>query len=148
MTELYSVGTYYTLAGPYNHWIVAYGLLNPPTGSRSIAWTSSVNAYTTLNSMSYTNVSSFGTPVGASSNADGNATVTVPSDGAGMVAAGFGSYGTTTFSGFTKTQRYNVSYAAGATLAAVGGDAAGGGNVTIAATGTTTWGGIGIPLQP
>lgn len=147
MTEIGTVGSYYNTGG-YYHYLVAYGLLAPPTGSQSIAWTSSVSGYATLNSLSYTNVSSFGTAVTDSSNANGNATVTVPSGNAAMVAAAFASYGTTTFSGFNKTQRYNVSYSAGVRLATVAGDADGASSVTVSATGTTTWAGIGIPLQP
>lgn len=147
MTELASVGSYY-FTGTYYHWLVAYGLLNPPTGSRSIAYTSSTNSYTTLNSLSYNNVQSLGTPVTGFSGSDGNATLTIPSSNAEMVAAAFGSYGTTTFTAFNKTQRYNVSYGVGSNAATVAGDTNGGGPQTISATGTTSWAGIGIPLLP
>jgi hypothetical protein len=124
-----------------------FGLLNPSTGSQSIAATFGQSLGNgALNSVSYNNVASFGT-IATGSGTGATASLSVPSAVGQMVAMAFSGY-TTNFSGFNRTSRWNLGFNVGVNVAIVIDDAAGASPVAFSATTATGWGGIGVPLLP
>lgn len=144
MTELGTI-TYYHPATDYET-VTAFGLLNPATGSQSIAATIGSSVQAALNSVSYNNVDSFGTVV-TNSGLSGSATLSVPSAVGQMVSMAFSDY-ITTFSAFNQTSRWNVGWSSGANVSMMIGDAAGAPTVIFSATTATAFGAIGVPLIP
>lgn len=140
-----------------NAYIFIFGLLNPPTGTQTMACTTTGSTYVGMSSVSYKNVGSFGTSVTAS----GTGTAlsqTVTSSGAGqMVFQMFtqASYSSGTFTGSTYTAGNNTtlrSYKAwtnAQTPAFMLGDEPGSGSNVFAATQNASqqWGSAAIPLH-
>lgn len=147
MTLLGTPLQYYTVSGFYAL-LFAFGLVAPPSGSKTVAFTISgpTAADYLSNAMSFHNVSSFGTPVTAFDSSGVTApSMTVTSAAGKKLAQMFGGY-TTTFSAYNQTQEYNQPLGA-ANLSAVMGYAAGASSVPFTAVGTQPWGGISVPVQ-
>lgn len=126
--------------------IRVFGLLNPPTGTQTITVTTPGNT-SGANSVSYNNVTSFGTGVTASGTGT-SASQTVSSGARQMVFQMFGSDGAVLGDNFTlynKTQRWNDDVNE---FPIVIGDAAGAASVNFTATapGAANWAGIAVPL--
>ena len=119
----------------------AFGIANVATGARSVVWTASTSTDLEGGSASYTGAgttfgTAFGTPVThASAGNVSSDTVTVTGTTAGNIVSGLGSAGSS-ISSFTG-QRWLINFNAlsGAGNAA-GGDAAGGGSVSLTLTET------------
>lgn len=129
-------------------------LLNPPTGTVNIACSvTSGNGpiQITMNSVSYTNVGSIGTPItntGSSTTATTNAAGLIST---GRIAHAFGSDGTNTFTSYSQTQRYNQGYHASDARPLVIGDAAGnpsGVTFTAASSPAVDYTAVTVPLFP
>lgn len=127
--------------------IRVFGLLNPPTGTQTITVTTPGNT-SGANSVSYKNVTSFGTGVTASGSGTG-ASQTVSSAAGQMVFQMFGSDGSSLGDDITS---YNQTKRWGADLSisfpALIGDAVGVPSVNFTATapGASNWAGIAVPL--
>jgi len=145
MSQLGVISNYESGSGFFTS-VYVFGLLNPPTGAQTIAVTASNSASTSANSLSFTNVASFGTPTTASG-ASGNPSMTVSSASGQVIAQAFGGY-TTNFTAYNQTQEYNAAFVSSHNLSAVMGYAAGASSVTFSATGSQPWGGIALPLNP
>lgn len=139
------ISNYYTSGGDYAS-VYAFVLENPPTGSQTISATcSGTTPWIAANSVSYNNVSGFGTAV-TQAFTTANPSMSASSATGQMVAQAFGGYATANFSAYSQTQRYNKSTAFG-NLAFVMGDASGAGSVTFSATNAfAACGGIAIPI--
>jgi hypothetical protein len=143
----------WTAAGGYandgSNWLYlpVFGLLAPPQGPQTIS-ISMPSGLVTANSLSYKNVSSFGTLAKASGLSTSFA-VSASSAAGQMVMNAFGGY-TGTLSGYTQTQRYLQQWVSATNIAMVAGDAAGAPTVNFAATCSSSagWGGITLPLVP
>lgn len=144
MTELGTI-TYYNPAPDFET-VTVFGLLNPATGSQSIAATIGSSVQAALNSVSYDNVASFGTVV-TNSGLIASATLSVPSAVGQMVSMAFSDY-ITTFSAFNQTSRWSRAWSSGANVSMMIGDAAGAPTVSFSATAATAFGAIGVPLIP
>jgi len=149
-TSLNLIGSYqYVSTYPYTSYF--YGLLNPPTGSQTFSV--SVNSAggnavaIAVDSVSYFNVSSFGTM----------ATVTGSGTSVAQTINGIKSQNRVvnlifpatngTISGYNKTQRYNVPGANGAYVPNLLGDALGASSVTFSATcASGAWASSAVPL--
>lgn len=137
-----------------NAWqLVLFGLISPPTGSQTITVTCSAGTNdVAVNSVSYFDVSSFGTVVGTSGTGT-SPSHTVTSAANKRIFQMFGNSGTTAgaFSAYNQTSRYNkaaVSSVNGPTLI---GDAPGAASVVFSATTASTpngWGSIAVPMNP
>lgn len=145
MTEL-ATRTNYTNNGFYWYSVVAFGLLAPPTGAQSVVATIGANSYCALNSVSYNNVASFGTPATAGASGS-SASLSVASTSDQMVAQAFSDYDTT-FTAYNKTSRWNRSHIPSVCVSMVIGDAVGDPSLSFTATAATGWGGIGVPMSP
>ena len=145
MTQLGSPVAYLATSGYYAI-VYAFGLLTPPTGSQTVSFTiTGPTAHDYIaNSMSFNNVTGFGTPV-TNSGSTGNPSLTASSVTNQMVANVFSGY-TTSFSAYNQTQEYNQGLGA-ASLSFVMGYAPGASSVSFSATGSQPWGGIAIPVQ-
>ncbi|WP_406813972.1 hypothetical protein [Mycobacterium sp. M23085] len=131
-----------------------FGLINPPTGTQTVSVTVSGGAtdVTAFNSVSYSNVSSFGTVQTASTPSGSSVTQTVSAAALNKVVQAFtnGTAGSGSFSAYSQTQRSNIA-SSGSNEALVIGDAAGAASVTFSATapnsGSSTTA-IAVPLIP
>lgn len=141
---------YYSVSSPIvsNFTIFLFGLLSPPTGSQTISINVSgpVSAIISANSVSYKNVSSFGSPV-TNTSATGTAlSLSVPAPGSYQIAfAAFGS--DTALSSFNQTNRSNTSYSNIADLGLS--DAPGGSTVNFSCTQSSSdpWAAIGLAIN-
>jgi hypothetical protein len=144
MTSLYTIN-YYAAGANYGS-IYFFGLLNPPTGAQTINYTSSLAMDFAASSVSYNNVSSFGTVTAANSgNASNVPTMTVSGTAVHqMVAQAFGGL-SFTFTGYNQTQRVNLvpGY-----VPLVMGDAPGAPSITFSGTQSDVWCGVAVPLLP
>lgn len=138
----------------YNASIAYYMLLNPPTGSQTITvtfGTAAASEHGAANSISYTNVSAFGTLV---YNTDNTATALLPnmSSAVGQMVTCIMQGFTTTFTQLNGSVRYNQPEVSSQNLAVVMQDAAvaSPSQALVDFTGTTntTWGALGLPLLP
>jgi hypothetical protein len=143
-----------TSLGVFNYsgvvYMMAWGLLYPPPGLQTVnlevsAPGNSQTYVVTANSVSYTNVSGFGT-MATSSGTTTTPSITVSSAAGQMVAAAIGSTTTATnMTGFNQSSRWNESGAV--YLATIIGDASGASSVTFSATATAGgWGCVGVPI--
>lgn len=148
MTLLGTPLTYFATSGFYAI-LYVFGLVGPPSGSKTVAFTISgpTAADYLADSMAFHNVTSFGTPVTAFDSSGATApSLSVSSSAGKMLANFFGGY-TTTFTSYSQTQKYNQPLGA-ANLAAVMGYAAGSSSpVAFTAAGAQPWGGITVPVQ-
>lgn len=130
----------------YSEHLTAFRLLNPPTGAnKTVAVTTGSGVYYAIRTVSYKNVTAFGTAV-TNSAANSSATVTVSSAANHMAVNGF-SGDTTNFTAYNQTTRANIGYVSGQNPPTLIGDAAGASSVTFTATTATAWGGIAIDLS-
>jgi hypothetical protein len=101
-----------TLIGGTAHLsLVAFGLLRPPTGSQSVVVTSSVSGVGVINSISYNDVSNFGTPVHESGTGS-PASLPVSSGSYVQAFTGFvfpGEFSSYQQNGVSATPRYSIS---------------------------------------
>lgn len=145
MTQQGVIANWFTASGSYES-VYAFVLQSPPTGSQtiSVSISGATTDFITANSLSYYNVSGFGTAA-TSNTGTANPSMSVSSATGQMVAQAFGDY-TTTFSAYSQTQRYNKPYSGSVNLSFVMGDAPGASSVTFSATNTHNAGGIAIPV--
>jgi len=157
MTQLSSV---LYMAGP-TFWrrMTVFSLLSPPAGTQTVTVTTSGTVTMTGNSVSYVNVSGFGTPVTNSVNAaaaSSTVSLTVPSTAAQPVFAAFTNDTTTSGEGF---HNYDISIHTNTTyvtnygfpLQLVDGNGANGvsfSNTLPPSPATLDWAAIGVPLLP
>lgn len=131
-----------------------FALLNPPTSSQTITFTSNglYNGNIVINTVHYSNVVSIGAATGVS-NQTGQPSMALASVPKSIYVNGFSYGGNTgnTFNSYSQNQRY-VAAASATNEPLLFGDAAGnGGTLTFSATRSTTtysWGGIVISLSP
>jgi hypothetical protein len=132
-------------------------LLNPPTGSQTVAVTlqSGLTYQMSLNSFSYNNVVEFGPVTTVANTAGATAlSISVPSV-AGisvanqMVANAFGGY-TGAYSAYTQTQRWLRNWVSGVNISFVAGDAPGAPTVTFGCTcaAANAYGAVALALLP
>lgn len=144
--------TLITTNGAYIY-ITCFAVLNPPTGSQTISFTTTANYVTSINTAYYKNVSSIGTPITLGNQTTVPASITAPSTRTNYLYAnafayqtgGYG-YG---FSAYNQNQRFMQASTA-SSYPMLFGDALGsGGALTFSATRALTtynWGGIIVPL--
>lgn len=150
MTRLGTPLLYVSLFG-YFYWVSVFGLLNPAGGAKTVSITPPVASYVKANTVSYTGVSSFGTPVtkvGSGAPTQDNV-VSAPNR---RVAQMFHNASSgTPFSNYTQTQRWNM-IGGNWSVAMLIGDAPGSGDVDFAAAwggGTDpTYGAVAVDLIP
>lgn len=144
MTQLAGPVGDYSGIGDY---LVMFGLLNPPTGAQTVSITFGGTDYAAANSVSYLNVSSFGSPVTATGNSASLA-VTATSASGQMVAQAFAGL-QSTISSYNQTSRYNAPYASGVHQPLLIGDAPGASTVNFTASQTSNpWAAAAVPLKP
>lgn len=151
MTNLATVTNYYAAGGIWvSHF--AFGLLNPPTGSTTVAMSISAPYFAVGSSLSYKNVASFEPAVTA--NKSGMMAMSVVSPGNRMVAQSFSGY-TGALSNYTQRQRVYIPFSGAGYVALLLGDAPIGPidhqpALTFSAinAGGGPWGGIAVPLVP
>lgn len=142
----------YVATGTSHYAMVSlWGMLNPPTGSKTVSATVSQSSNLGIsgvgNSMSYKNVASFGTAVTNNGSGTALSVSSVASQLGGMVAAALASRSTETISAFNQTSRYNLT---GSVENILLGDAPGAASVNFTATisASDTWGAVAVPLIP
>jgi hypothetical protein len=147
-TQLGSVADYWPDGtGNFAH-LFLFGLLNPPTGSNTVAVSSSASLVSCGgNSVSYKGVAGFGTAV-TNTGTSTSGSLSISSTPGQMVAALFSDTTLTSISSFNQTQRFLQAFASGQSLLYLLGDAPGASTVTLTTTfgSSTTWAGIGVPL--
>ena len=150
MTLIGAKFNYYYGSGGYGA-VRLFGLLNPPTGTKTIALSATSGAYAGVNSVAYTNVTSFGNAVTTSGSTE-VPTVTVPTGPGQMVVGGFGGWNGSAFTTPSGTTRFNVPYTFGVEFAHLYQDTAALDRKTettlTTAAGVSHWGAVGIPLIP
>lgn len=136
MTPLAQTPVYFTAAGgspfaPTTFYcsVLLFGLLNPPTGPQTITFTSTGTSYLAGNSVSYNNVSSFGSTI-TNTGTGTSATITVPSAANELVVQAFSNSASGAFSGYNQNSRYSKAFVNQANLAFLLGDAPGSSSVT------------------
>ncbi|WP_374023922.1 hypothetical protein [Mycobacterium sp. HNNTM2301] len=135
-----------------NLYLFAFGLVNGPTGTQTIAvdFAGGVSNGSAADSLSYNNLAGFGTPV--TNNAASGTAISVSAASAplNMVAAVMSSAGSTasSISNFNQTIRYTHATVSGGSRATVIGDAPGAPTVTFTGTapGSSAWGAMAVPL--
>lgn len=141
---------YYQGYGGYGS-VRLFGLLSPPTGSRTIAVSATTSAYAGVNSVAYTNVSSFGAAVTNSGTTE-SPTITVATKPGQVVVGAFGGWNDARFTQPSGTARFNVPYTYGVEFAHLYQDTGALDRKTettlTTSAGVSHWGVIGIPLQP
>lgn len=128
--------------------VVLFGLLSPPTGSQTVSVTmNSGTNYCVANSVSYKNVSSFGSVV-SNTGASSVPALSVPSGTGQMVTEAFTTWSTNP-SGYTQTSRYsqNVNAFGGASRGFLIGDAPGASTVNFSAASSDQWAAIAVPMN-
>lgn len=155
MTQLASVVV--KTSGGYNEIAFMFGLLSPPTGTQTISATvtnyGASGIQIVMDSVSYGNVTAFGTAVTAGS-ASGNPTMTVSSSVGSLVAQSFFSFSQQFYS-YNQINRLNYFLflgggGAGPWWDTLAGDAPGASSVTFSAlsSGTTqAWGGAAVSMS-
>jgi hypothetical protein len=144
----------WTAAGGYGYdgadymYLPVFGLLSPPQGAQTITVTVP-SGLVTANSLSYKNVSSFGTIAKTSGTGSSSFAVSASSAGGQMVVNAFGGY-TGAINNYSQQRRSLQPYAGSTNLAMVAGDALGAPttNFTAASTAADYWGGVTLPLLP
>ena len=141
-----SITDYFT-SGSNNCSLYIFGLIGPPTGAQTITLTPGTGTHQiAAGSVSLFNASSFGAPAGvAGTNVP---SMVVPSMMGQKVIQAFGGY-TTTFVGYTGTQRVNLPFVNNINLSFVMGSAHAPAQTftQFSAPGSTQpWGGIGVPV--
>lgn len=114
-----------------------------PTGSQTVAITFSGSEFLVGNSVSYLNVSSFGTAVTNAGSA-GTASLSVTSAPGQLAVVTIIDNGTTGISAFNKTSRWNNG--ASTSFFGLGGDATGAATVNFTATAGSAWAAIGVSI--
>lgn len=124
--------------------VVLFGLLSPPTGSQTITVTTSGGAnYLEGNSVSYTNVTSFGSVVTGSGTSSAPA-LSVSSAANQMVVESFTTWSTNP-SSYTQTSRYSLNINSPYRPFLIG-DAPGASTVSFSAASSDYWSAIAVPL--
>jgi hypothetical protein len=142
MTQL-AVVPYVTSGSNYGR-LVTFILMNPPQGAQTIVVNAPGQLYGGNNSVSYQNVSSYGTVVTNSGTA-ASAAITVPSAPNQMVAHAIAAW-TTGLTNYNQTIRYSVNYAANVSLSFGMGDAPGAASVPFSLNAGGFWANTGISL--
>lgn len=155
MTALASVPNYYAISPTDNNVsMYAFGLINPPTGNQTVAMTFTdwgSKHQIAANSLSYFNVSTFGTPVADSG--PGETTIKIMSAENRLVANAFSGY-TGGFSSYSQALRYRFSFVNGDHVSMIMGDApiqdiANQPALVFTSKNTSAgWGGIAVPMVP
>lgn len=146
-TPMTQLGGYFNFTGTIYESL--WGLLNPPTGSQTIAVTGAGNA-NAGNSVSYFNASGFGT-VSTNSGSGTSASQSAASTLGERVFQMFAYSGAagTTFTGYNQTSRWIQPGVSSVTYPAMIGDAAGAATVNFNATiSSSSWGAMAVPLRP
>lgn len=153
MTQLTGSPFTFLNSGGNIFYLFAFGLTSPPTGAQTIQvqFTGGTSWFAAANSLSYNDVSSFGTPV--TNSASGTAASISASSSVGQrVAAVMSTSGSTTgsFSSFSQTSRWNQAGVASTNRPTIIGDAPGASTVNFTSTApiTGTWGALTVPLVP
>jgi hypothetical protein len=145
---LLSNQTYISVSG-FTYGLAVYGLQSPPTGLQTITFTSSVTYGTAMNSISYTNVSYFGTPTFTTGSGT-SASMSASSSTAHMVSQAFtnNSPSGVTFINYNQSQRYNQSSISASNAPIVAGDAPGASSVNFSSswTGSLSWIGMAVDM--
>jgi hypothetical protein len=133
--------------------LAIFGLLNPPTGSQSVAVTLTGGGTTEdgfQDSVSYRNVSGWGVPVTNTATSASMTVGPVPNKPGGLVFCMFcpGATATSTISAFSGTTRKNQAWTSGVNFTTLIGDQATTGPVTLTATDSVShpYGAIAVPL--
>ncbi len=129
-----------------------YGLLNPPTGTKTIAASATNFCYCAgMNSVAYKNVSSFGNEVTNFGTTD-VPTITATTGPGQMLVGAFGAHYPTGFTRPSGTNRFNVPWTSAVELAHLYQDYPAldrqGETTLTTAAGVGHWGSVGIPLIP
>lgn len=136
-----------------NNVVALFGLLNPPSGSQTVVATATAAGASNLaaSSVSYSGVSSFGTPV-TNTGSGTSLSQTVSSGANRMVAQAFSAFassgaGALDISAYNRMQRAEVPVS---NLDMLQGDAPGAASVAFTATAdrSSAWAGIGVDLIP
>lgn len=142
----------YHFDGAYYSSVHLYGLLNPPTGTKTMTVTTSpaYGASAGCNSVSYKNVASFGSEV-TNRGTTATPTITVPTTPGGMIVGGFGGY-ITEFTAGNGAKRFSSPWVYGSNRAFLYQDNPAQDRKTEATLKTAVndghWGAVGIPLNP
>jgi hypothetical protein len=151
MTSIAKLSPILSTATGWYFTVFAFQLLNPPTGAQTMTLTlTGTSPDTAVNSVSYSNVSSVGTPTQDShTTATTSASTTVSSASNQTVVYVYGNGTTGTLSAFNQTQRYYQPYVASTCNPALIGDAPGAASVTFSLTQSASgnYGAIGVPLS-
>lgn len=128
-----------------------YGLLNPSTGTQTMTVTSSpVGAFVYADSVSYKNVTSFGTEVTSRGTTE-SPSITVPTTPGAMVAGGFGGY-LTALAGANGNVRFSSPWVYGSNRAGLYQDCNADDRSTEATLRTAVndghWGAVAVPMNP
>jgi hypothetical protein len=133
--------------------IALFGLLNPPTGSQSVAVTLTGGGTTEdgfQDSVSYRNVSGWGVPVTNTATSTSMTVGPIPVELGGLALCMFvpGATSTSTISAFSGTTRKNQAWSSGVNFTALIGDEAKTGPVTLTATNSASdpYGAVALPL--
>lgn len=144
-TSMTQLGSFFSF-GP-TVYMSLWELLNPPTGAQTIA-VSGAGAANAGNSVSYNNVSGFGT-VATNSGSGTTASQSITSATGQMVFQMFAYGGSAgqTFSAYNQTSRWVQAGVSSVTYPAMIGDAPGAATVNFSATiSSGSWGAIAVPL--
>ncbi|MDM3932420.1 hypothetical protein QRB32_09430 [Mycobacterium intracellulare subsp. chimaera] len=149
MTRLGANANYYSVSG-YYIWALLFGLIGAPTGSGvTVSIAASANQqYWVANSVSYKNVSSFGTPQFTGNGAASTPSHAVSADTRQLIVqafAGWNGFGT-----YNQAQRFNSPFNPGGSQVKplIIGDAPGAGTVNFSTTGTElAWGSAAVALN-
>lgn len=148
MTQLDSILSFWSASGSDIGSMFVFGLLNPPTGTQTVTVTTSASSHTSVNAISYDNVSSFGTTsktTGTGSTASHSVLSAPGRRIVQMFSIGF----SLDLSAYNQTSRYSVAHTANSQSLIIG-DAPSVGLTTFSASisSSTTWGSIAVPLIP
>lgn len=142
-------------SGTHHLFLNCYSVLNPPTGSQAISFTTTGPQNCVVNTVHYRNVSAIGTPITTTSAQAGQPSLAASSTNRNyMYVNAFSYVGTTagqTFTAYNQNQRYLKALATGNHPIVIGDAPGNGGSLTFSATRSNTtnnWGGIIVPLIP
>lgn len=154
---------YHGYDGTYFYSTFILGMLNPPTGTQTVAVSSTTSsAATGMNSLAYSNVAAFDEPIyQPMSGVDGSTTnyvalvanagtMTAPAAKANQLfVGGFNPIAATTaWSSVTPNQRFNNTWSSGQNFPLIVGDARNGQTLTATYGASGNYGAVGIQLSP
>ncbi|WP_141120201.1 hypothetical protein [Mycobacterium malmoense] len=142
--------SFYSNSG-YQAQINVWGLLNAPAGTQTVSLSYGTSWYSkdsSANSVSYSNVRGFGSPV-TNTGAGTGMSLSVSSMPRQRIAQAFASSFSPTLSAYNQTSRWLAQPSGGDQPMQIG-DAPGGGTVSFTETlsSSQSWGGIAVPLLP